>query len=1207
MSQQVPPKHDNTEREGATFAVRHVANDPPTGTMEAELMRALQRVQPDEIRIATAYMTPDGFMELGEHFHRAARVKVLLGERPFLMPRGPRDVLGKPDDADLAGPAEVIDWYQFLEGDYPWLLMNHDQRKEAIESGADETVLKAFNLRAWEKVSALVHFLQRDGVEVRRYLADQAGKVPEGKVLSHDTAPRVHLHAKTYLFSGDRREYAAVGSSNLTKGGLNENIELNLTTENPEVVSRLTGWFEEKWETQSQDCKEEFIRLLEQCVLFGRRFTPWQVFIKALHAAYGRYLDFGLAGEIAEQLAAFQQEAVARCVQLLNRHWGVMLCDSVGLGKTYEGLGILAEFQRQRDTKTRALIVCPAQLEGNWSSDKLQSYGVIGKTITMESLPRLAEIDDLPDGLEKSRRQTQLRSLQSYDIVLVDESHNFRNHNAKRYAGLMRIIREGSKPDKRVVLLTATPINNTIWDLYYQLRLITRGDDTWYAGRGPIANLQSAFQQVEKGGGGPGLLDTMMLTLVRRTRHDIRARQEGGEPMELGDGRALRFPEHEIPEAITYSLEALYSGIYKEVIKAIEGLTFAVYKLEDYGVDTGERDTEARVRQRNETLIGIMRTIFLKRMESSVVALTSTVRSQVQYLDTFLSRLETGRVLTPKLAQKLRVALGGSLTDDALELEEESLNVAELLDKMPSVPVDAEKLEKLRADVEADRGTLRALLDKLAALAGKMGPEGDPKLSELKRVLEALPSTDAHDVPTKVVVFTNYRDTANYLFESLGGPSSAQFKTMLRCQTNLPDGRWMSKLTGSDEKKRRVEILAHFAPLAAVRDVEALDDPDLLDKIKPYRQQSIEILIATDVLSEGQNLQDAQYVINYDLHWNPVRMIQRGGRIDRLFSPHERVFFYNLMPEKELEEILKLVRKLREKIKTIEGAVALDASVLGEQIEETALDQLMAIRRGGTDADKVYLEGERTQGLDRAFAELTKYIDLVRNLGTKEAQEIPNGVYSVKVGQESGVFVQLRMPEDVSGQVFWRFYPLSEAHPLTSPSDVVGLLECEREETRATLPGEINPFAYLGTPLRSAVSQVGAEYVAQVAALSPDKVATQLRRLLARDDLLEADAGLCTKLNGWCDQYHPIDATQRGAVSDAVRRIRLLKQDTPVEELLASLREFWAALEEAGLDRPLLRPETREPSEKELELVCWELVLTKNELEAVRHAEVRQD
>jgi len=187
----------------------------------------------------------------------------------------------------------------------------------------------------------------------------------------------------------------------------------------------------------------------------------------------------------------------------------------------------------------------------------------------------------------------------------------------------------------------------------------------------------------------------------------------------------------------------------------------------------------------------------------------------------------------------------------------------------------------------------------------------------------------------------------------------------------------------------------------------------------------------------------------------------------------------------------------------------------------------------------------------------------------------------------------------VSGQVFWRFYPLSEAHPLTSPSDVVGLLECEREETRATLPGEINPFAYLGTPLRSAVLQVGAEYVAQVAALSPDKVATQLRRLLARDDLLEADAGLCTKLNGWCDQYHPIDTTQRGAVSDAVRKIRLLKQGTPVEELLASLREFWVAVEEAGLDRPLPRPETREPSERELELVCWELVLTREQLEIV--------
>jgi hypothetical protein len=1195
MTEQMPPEHANTEREGATFAVRHVANEPVTGSMERELLRALERVRPREVRIATAYLTPDGFLELRRPLEETSSVKLLLGERPFLTPRGPRDILASLESAELAGPSEAIDWYQFLEGDYPWLLMTHDQRKEALEAGLQPDVTKAFNLQAWEKVRKLVGFLQRDGVEVRRFLADQAGKVPEGKVLSHETASRVHLHAKAYLFSGDGRGYAAVGSSNLTKGGLNENVELNLTTEDPAVTTQLVDWFEEKWK-QGQDSREEFIHLLEQCVLFGRRFTPWQVFIKALHAAYGRFLDFGLGGELADQLAIFQQEAVARCVQLVNRHWGAMLCDSVGLGKTHEGLGILGEFQRQRQGKTKALVICPAQLESNWSRDKFQSYGVFGETFTMERLPQLAEIDDLDDGLEKARRQRLLRRLQDFDIILVDESHNFRNHEAKRYKGLMKIIREGAKPDKRVVLLTATPINNTIWDLYYQLRLITRGDDTWYAGRGPIANLRTTFQQVDKGGGGPGLLDTMILTLVRRTRHDIRARQAAGEPMAIGD-EPLRFPIHEIPEAITYSLEQLYRGVYKEVVDAIENLTFAVYKLEEYGVDTGERDTESRIRQRNETLIGIMRTIFLKRMESSVAALTNTVRSQVDYLNIFLARLDEGRVLTPRLAQKLRVALGGSLTDDALEAEEPDSQASELLARMATAPADADKLTELRGHVGADRDTLSDLLGELEKLAGESGPEGDPKLARLREVLESLPAQDEHGVPTKAVVFTNYRDTANYIFRSLDGPEDAHFDKMLRCWSNLADQRWMSKLTGRDPKGRRAEVLAHFAPLASCRDTEALDDPILLEKVEPYRQESIELLISTDVLSEGQNLQDAQYVINYDLHWNPVRMIQRGGRIDRLFSPHERVFFYNLMPEKELEDILKLVKGLEKKIKTIEGSVALDASILGEQVEATALDQLMAIKRGGEAADKIYLEGERTQGLDQAYAQLNQYIDLVRSIGTEEVRQLPDGIYSVKLGEQSGVFVQLRMPEEVSGEVFWRFYPLEETQPVASPGDVAKLIESERDEERCGLPEEVNPFTYLEGPLTLGVGQLGVDYKAQVAALQPDKDVAHLRRLLSRDDLLEEDPDLWRKLHDWCEQYHPIDMAQRGALPDAIRKLRLLRQNAAVEDAVSVLRELWQALEDAGLDRPLLRPETREPSERELQLVCWELILTKTEFD----------
>ena len=262
-------------------------------------------------------------------------------------------------------------------------------------------------------------------------------------------------------------------------------------------------------------------------MLFGTRYTPWQVMLKSLHAAYGRFLELGLSEEVISRLAGFQQQA-ERCVALVNRHWGAMLCDSVGLGKTYEGMGILREFANQRSgdspnspAATRALIVCPAQLQDNWNANRLSEWGIFAETVTMESLPAFADIGDETDPIMQGMAQAKLRHLQNdFDIVLVDESHNFRNPRTKRYRALMDIIR-GGKPDTRVLLMTATPINNSIWDLYQQLMLITRGDDTWYAGRGPIQDLRAAFQSIEDGEGGTVLLDLMMLFLgaAHQARH----------------------------------------------------------------------------------------------------------------------------------------------------------------------------------------------------------------------------------------------------------------------------------------------------------------------------------------------------------------------------------------------------------------------------------------------------------------------------------------------------------------------------------------------------------------------------------------------------------------------------------------------------------------------------------------------------------------
>lgn len=1166
-----------------------VSNDPGTGSLEQHLHRALGRVQPSAVRIVTAYLTPDGFLALRLGLQKAASVRLLLGEPPFINRRGPADILSEPPEyEDLKGPASSVDWFTFLEGGYPWLLLTREERKQLLERGEDASKL-SFDLTAWERVFALVQFLRRDGVEVRRFLGSMAGKVPEGEVLDFHHA-HARLHAKAYIFSGPSQCYAAVGSSNFTLGGLRGNIELNLGGDDPTLVPQLEDWFDGKW-NQGQDCKGEFIGRLEDCVLFGRRYTPWQVFLKSLHAAYGHFLDLGLSEDIAERLARFQQQAVQRCVSLLERHWGVMLCDSVGLGKTFEGLGILGEFARRRDGHGRALVVCPAQLEGNWSQERFAQYGIAAETITMESLPAYAEIGDEPNAIRRSQLRARLAYWQNqFDIVLVDESHNFRNSSTKRYRALMELI-QGGKPDKRVVLMTATPINNSLWDLYEQMCLITRGDDTWYAGRGPVTNLRSAFQAIEKGEGGAGLLDVMLLSLVRRTRHDIRAMQEAGEPIEVG-GQPMRFPEHEIPKAVGYSLQNLYGEIYREVLDAVERLNFAVYQLESYGVDTGERDSEQRLRQRNANFVGIMRTILLKRMESSVTALSATVDAMVDYLELFLARLDAGKVLTPKQAQRVRAVLGGSLPDQDQDVDEWDPRAMDAVRELREAPPDATQRDRLWADVAADRDRLSALRMRLRWLQELWGDRGDPKVQELRKLLEALPAKDEHGIPTKVAIFTNYRDTARYIFRSLSGDPEALGADTYRLRSNLKGQQWISMLSGDDDRKRRAGVLERFAPLATHRDAEALDDPELQERIRPYRAEGIELLVTTDVLSEGQNLQDAQYLVNYDLHWNPVRMIQRAGRIDRLFSPHAKVYIYNIMPEQGLEDLLLIVKSLTRKLETIEDAVALDASVLGEQIEARQFDAIMKVRAGGAQADEVYREGERSQGLEAGLGLLNQYLEIMKQAATEEVGKIPDGVYSVKKGPQTGAYVMLRMPEEYSGEVFWRFYPLDDlGHPVESPQEVLGLIQAEREQLRLELPEGVNPFRYLREPLKAAVDQIGRAYGETVASQSPDRFLMNLQRLLQRDDLLSAEGKLWQTLYEWAKQPLPGDATRRGSMPDAVHAVNVVRNDAALGSIIEVLRRLWETIQAEGLDRPVSRPASVQPTVRDLELVAWELVV----------------
>ena len=304
------------------------------------------------------------------------------------------------------------------------------------------------------------------------------------------------------------------------------------------------------------------------------------------------------------------------------------------------------------------------------------------------------------------------------------------------------------------------------------------------------------------------------------------------------------------------------------------------------------------------------------------------------------------------------------------------------------------------------------------------------------------------------------------------------------------------------------------------------------------------------------------------------------------------------MPEDGLEDLLNLVENLSKKIETIEDAVALDASVLGEQIEAKELDKVMKLRAGGAQADQVYREGERSQGLDEGAELLNRYLDLMKEFATEDVNEIPNGVYSVKKGMADGVYVMLKMPEEASGEVFWRFYPRgSVSQPTTSPNDVLSIVEAGRDEQRFDMPPDENPFTHLEEPLKAAVDQIGQAYLDAVSAVTSDAFTKRIRLFLHRDDLLQSQPDLFGFFNEWVEMPLPSDATQRMGMRDPVRVLnRLAPTRAGIDQVAPALAALRDAIRAEGLDRPIARPDTKQPSIEDLELVAWELVVGPDEL-----------
>ena len=484
---------------------------------------------------------------------------------------------------------------------------------------------------------------------------------------------------------------------------------------------------------------------------------------------------------------------------------------------------------------------------------------------------------------------------------------------------------------KKVILLSATPINNDLYDLANQIRLFTQSRPDYFreAGIGDFnAYFRRARRMVKKEDASAGvvLFNLLEEVMVRNTRPYIRA----AYPNATIKGKPVAFPNRRL-HTVEYDLGATVGGLYDEIVAAIDSLSLAPYKLEAYKKKSAIKDEEQHKFEegREEGLVGIFKTRFLKRLESSIEAFRLSLRRALTFEETYKDYLLDRKVVSSKDFQKAIRFVARDEEDDiaAGSMADELDAVAEAkeyIESLPTVDLNQYELRRLTHDVEADVKLLKSLYERTEALAAKRREAGTAQ-ETAGRGFEGQEGADLQHVQRHHSVLAQAPDRRT--------PSGSR----------LAGNPHVRRIDSGNHPNERGHIIGQFAPVAS-----GLPSPP---------EQEINILISTDVLSEGQNLQDCGLIINYDLTWNPIRLVQRNGRIDRIGSPHTEIGIYNLFPEAELEALLHLIERLTDRISTIDDLGLLDASVLGEVVHPRTFNTLRRIR----DEDGAVLDEEEAR------------------------------------------------------------------------------------------------------------------------------------------------------------------------------------------------------------------------------------------------------
>jgi hypothetical protein len=751
-------------------------------------------------------------------------------------------------------------------------------------------------------------------VEVRR----ASSSVPQGAlVLRNDASEPQQVFFGSFAFTTE-----GFGTSP------GNPLSLIQASESTDEARQLSLWFDDMWgrlPSQGSDV-DPLVTSMRDLADSRPPSAVYALILQQLFGADGRALDEDQIVNAAtgirdtnvwRKLYKFQRDGVVGAIDKLNRLGGCIIADSVGLGKTFEALAVIKYHELRND---RVLVLCPKRLRDNWTlytandrrnilaSDRF-NYDVLNHT------------DLSRDGGMSGDIDLAHVNWGNYDLVVIDESHNFRNKGTPKQGGetrydrlMRRIIQEGVRT--RVLMLSATPVNNRMADLRNQIVFATEGDDAALKGHG-ISSIDATTRLAQKQFNRwldldddkrtpPKLIEMLgfdyftlldELTIARSRRHIEKY---------YGTTETGRFPERLKPINIKPDVDL--AGEFRpvrEINDDIRRLRLASYTPLRYVLPARQAAYDAkystevtggkgvfRQADREESLIHLLRVNVLKRMESSVSSFALTLERQLHDVESTLARITAH----PDDIEEIDI---GDIDVDDPAFE------ALLVGRKVKVLLADVDLIRWRQDLSEDRNRLAALHTE----AKRVEAHRDAKLAALRAVLNSKCVSPINAGNRKAIVFTAFADTAKYLYENL----APWAKDHLGIDTALVTGAGGNQTTLNGVRKDLGTILSTFSPHSKERPEE-------------YEAEGqIDLLIATDCISEGQNLQDCDWLINYDIHWNPVRIIQRFGRIDRLGSPNDRIQLVNFWPNLELDEYINLEQRVSGRM------VLLDVSATGEE------------------------------------------------------------------------------------------------------------------------------------------------------------------------------------------------------------------------------------------------------------------------------------